>query len=340
MLPTFNELRDLIERNTTFVLTTHVNPDGDGLGSELAMFHFLVSIGKNPRIINHSATPENYLWMDPQGIIAAYDPDVHAGIISGSDVILILDTNQSNRLRSMEPSVLASRATKVVIDHHLEAQPFADLYLIDTDATSTGEIIFRLLTDISTQPLTGVMATALYAAIMTDTGSFRFPRTDADIHQIAATLLQYGVDPSAVYSNIYDTWTPGRMRLLGEMLDSMKTGYGGRLAYVVCTKKMFAATGTTEVETDNFTNYPMSVAGVRIGILVNELDDGVKVSFRSRGSIPVNELAKRFGGNGHLNAAGARIHGVTLAEILPRIVGEAEEFAMFEEPAFHRRSTP
>jgi phosphoesterase RecJ-like protein len=331
MLPPTHTLQALIERSSSFVLTTHVNPDGDGLGSELALFYFLISIGKNATIFNHSETPENYRWLDPAGDIRVYDEQADATVVERADVIIVVDTNQSSRVRSLEPALLRSRACRVVIDHHLEAQDFADHYFIDTDATSTGEIVYKLLGELGVSSFSRESATALYTAIMTDTGSFRYPRTDPEIHRIAARLLECGADPSEVYSRVFESWTPGRMRLLGEVLDSMKTVYEGRLAYAVCTRVMFNATGTTEVETDNFTNYPMSVGCVRVGILVNEVDDGVKVSFRSKGSIPINELAKEFGGNGHRNAAGARIHGVRLESILPELVAAAEKYANYPQ---------
>jgi phosphoesterase RecJ-like protein len=170
------------------------------------------------------------------------------------------------------------------------------------------------------------IARMLYAAIMTDTGSFRFPRTDPDIHRIAASLIEQGADPTEIYSNIYETWSPNRMRLLGEVLDTMKTRYNGKLAYLVCTQEMFQRTETTEVETDNFSTYPMNVKGVQVGILFNELPDGVKISFRSKGTIPANEMAKELGGNGHLNAAGVRLYNVNLEDVIEKAVHIAGKY--------------
>jgi phosphoesterase RecJ-like protein len=170
------------------------------------------------------------------------------------------------------------------------------------------------------------IAHPLYTAIMTDTGSFRFPRTDIETHQIIADLLQYDVDPTAVYSHVYESWSLGRMRLLGETLDSLKTEYDGKLAFMVCTQKMFENTETTEVETDNFTTYPMSIEGVKVGLLFNELEDGIKISFRSKGDIPINELAKEFGGGGHKNAAGARLFNVDLHETIKQVLLKVKKY--------------
>lgn len=326
MTATVEQIRRTLGAHETFVLTTHVNPDGDGLGSELALARFLEKSGKQVTVINHSPTPDNYRWLDPEGRIVQFLPERDRDALLNAGCIVVVDTNHPERLRSLHPFVTQSRAAKVVIDHHLDPHPFADEYLIDAAATSTGEIVYRLIAAIDATLFDREIAQSLYTAIMTDTGSFRYPRTRPETHEIAARLLSFGVDPTAVYVNVYENWTPGRMRLLGEVLDSMKTAYSGALAYVVCTQHMFRETGTTEIETDNFTTYPMSIQGVRVGILFNELKDGVKISFRSKGSIPINLLAKEFGGNGHLNAAGARLFNASLDETVRSVVEKAAHF--------------
>ncbi len=167
---------------------------------------------------------------------------------------------------------------------------------------------------------------ALYTAIMTDTGSFRYPRTDAGTHRIVSRLIECGADPPSIFSRVYETWTPGRMRLLGEALDTLSLSGGGAIATMLTTREMFARTGTTEVETDTFSTYPMNIRGVRIGILFTELADGVKISFRSKGAIPVNALAKEFGGNGHINASGARLHDVKLEAVVRDVLLAAGKY--------------
>lgn len=322
----FETFHPLVADRTNIVLTTHVNPDGDGLGSELGLARTLRQMGKAVSIINHSTTPENYLWMDPEHEIIAFSPERDRDLILNADAIIILDTNQPDRLRSLEPFVKQSTAIKLIIDHHLDPHPFADHYLIDDDATSTGELVYRVIVTLPGVLVNKEIATPLYTAIMTDTGSFRFPRTDAEIHHIAAHLLRAGADPTDAFVNVYENWTPSRMRLLGEVLDSIKTAFDGKVAYVVCTRKMFAETGTTAVETDNFTSYPMSIRGVQVGILFNELQNGVKISFRSKGTIPINQLAKEFGGNGHLNAAGARLFDVSIEDLVSKVIEQSGKY--------------
>ncbi len=321
----------ILTRARSAVLTTHVNPDGDGIGSELALAAWLAGGGCRAEIINHSPTPAVYRFLDPDARIGLYRPERDASLLAAADLVIVLDTNQPERLRSMEAAVLASPAVKICIDHHLEPHGFATHYVIDPEATSTGEIIYRILVQASGQHLAPSVAADLYCAIMTDTGSFRYPRVDPEIHRIAACLIESGADPVQIYTAVYEQWSNGRVHLLGQMLAEMGLSGGGRLAYATVTQEMLRATGTREEDTDNFTTYPMSVAGVAVGILFLELKDGVKISVRSRGEIPINELAKEFGGNGHKNAAGARLFGVTLAQVHQRVLAAADKYLAMQE---------
>jgi len=316
----FDTCKRIIEEKNNFVLTTHVNPDGDGLGSELALALFLKNYGKTVHILNHSATPPNYHFLDPRGEISQFDPSRHAEIVRQADVIFIIDTNHFTRLRSMEPYVRESKAIKVCIDHHLDKDGNADYYLIDEPATATAEIIYHLLQHLDDRKMNAEIARALYTAIMTDTGSFRFPKTDPEIHRVAAHLIELGADPSSIFQEVYEKGPVNTLQLLGLALANLKTVCDGKAAYMVVTRKMFEETGTEEYQTDNFIDYTMRIGGVQIGLLFNELHDGVKISFRSKGEIPVNELAKEFGGNGHLNAAGARLFNVKLDETIKAVL--------------------
>lgn len=316
----------VLTHNTSFVLTTHVNPDGDGLGSEVALGEWLAGHGKQVSILNYSPTPDFYLFLDPHKRIKHFNAAEDSATIATADVIVVMDTNHTDRLRAMQQPVEASRAVKICIDHHLDPQPFAQHYVLDDDATSTGEITYRLLVHLNGMNLSPLIAQALYCAIMTDTGSFRFPRVDAETHRIVAHLIECGADPVEIYHNVYEQWSPGRIQLLGDALASLQTAYGGKLAHITITQRDLERTGTTEVDTDNFTVHPMSVSGVVAGIFFLELKDGVKISFRSKGDIPINELAKEFGGNGHKNAAGARLYNCTLAETKARVVQAAAKY--------------
>jgi phosphoesterase RecJ-like protein len=325
MMPDIESVASLLRHHRTFVLTTHISPDGDGLGSEVALAEWLVDQGKSVSVLNHSATPDVYLFLDEHKRIRRFaTADLQA--LNDADIILVLDANHPERLASMTDHVLRSKAIKICIDHHLDAAPFADHYVIDDDATSTGEIIHRLLLRLGPDAISPLIARALYCAIMTDTGSFRYPRVDPEIHRIVAHLIECGADPVEIYHNVYDQWSPGRIKLLGETLAGLKTEIGGLLAHAAVTQDIMQRTGTTEADTDNFTTYPMSVAGVVAGILFVELKEAIKISFRSIGEIPINELAKEFGGNGHRNAAGARVFNRTLDDVRRNVLNAAAKY--------------
>jgi phosphoesterase RecJ-like protein len=309
-----------------FVLTTHVNPDGDAIGSEIALASWLTGRGKDVTIVNISTTPYVYRFLDPEGTIHVFDAGRDPGILRAADVIAVVDTNHPNRTGSMEPVITESPAVKICIDHHLDQGDFAQEYFIDTDATSTGELLYRLLDCEDDRNLSPVIAQALYCAIMTDTGSFRYPRVDADVHRIVARLIEGGADPVEIYRRVYDRWSDGRIRLLGEALSSLRLTGNGKVASITITRDMLRRTGTMEEDTDNFTTYPMSIDGVVIGMLFVEISEGLKISFRSRGEIPINLLAKEFGGNGHKNAAGARLVGMSVSSARETIVRAAEKY--------------
>lgn len=321
-----NTLLQFLQQHQRFVLTTHVNPDGDAVGSEIALGLWLQAQGKTVQIINHSATPFVYRFLDPEETIRVFDPGVDAATLEGTDAIILLDTNHVSRVMSMEPFVRKSPAQKICIDHHLDPEPFADIPVINPDATSTGEILYHFFQTAAAGPVSPRIAQSLYVAILTDTGSFRYPRVGAETHRMIARLIESGADPVELYNQVYNRWSPGRLRLLGEMLSHLETAYGGRLVHVTVTQEMLKHTGTLEEDTDNFTSYLMSMDGVVAGILFLELNQGFKISFRSHGDVPINELAQQFGGNGHKNAAGARFSDALLSEVRTAVVSAAEKF--------------
>ena len=317
--------RRLVDGGRKFVLTTHVNPDGDGLGCELALNRYLKKLGKESVILNHSETPSNHAFLDPENEIKKFEPERDTKTLLDADVLFALDMNNSSRLRSMENAFLESKARKAIIDHHLEAKDFVDYQMIDLESPATGEIIYKCLEGYDAGLLDKPIAEALYAAIMTDTGSFRFPRTDAEVHRIVAHLLELGVDPNYIYNNLYEQNSLGRTRLLGEVLASIRLAYDGRLSYFSITQEQLKRHGVSLDETDNFVNNAGTIAGVVVTIFFLELTNGVKISFRSKGDIPVNELAKLYGGGGHKNASGARLYDVQLDEVIRNVLRDAEK---------------
>jgi bifunctional oligoribonuclease and PAP phosphatase NrnA len=317
----------ILTDNQSFVLTTHLNPDGDGLGSQLALGEYLVSRGKSVRLINESPVPRHYTFLDKaSNRIEIYQPELHESIVKESDCIIILDTNHPARLGSMEEAVVKSRAVKLVIDHHLERDEFADHYLIDENATATGEIVYYLLKELTGGTFTDSIAVNLYTAIMTDTGSFRFPKTNSSTHTITADLLRYTVDPSDIYREVYERGPANRIVLLGKALATLETHHSGRLALMYVTKDIFEDTDTDLVETDGFVNYALQIDGVVIGVFLTENGNTVKLSFRGRGDVWVNKFAQEFGGNGHQHAAGATVKDGRLTVLAQEVIQKAPMF--------------
>ena len=308
------------------VLTTHVNPDGDALGSELALGRFLKGLGKDVTILNHDATPAAYQFLDEHGLLTQYDANRHADLVSNADAVVVLDANQISRIGSLEGPVSSCTAVKLCIDHHQDAQAFADIMIVDPHAAATAVLVYQLLVRMGGSSIGKHIADPLYVAIMTDTGSFRFPSTDASLHHIVAQLIVQGADPARLYQRVYEENPPRRIRLMGMVLATLETLADGRIAYLTATREMFSGTGTSESDTENFINHTLSIRGVVIGLMFTELPGLVKISFRSKGNIPVNKLAQQLGGNGHLNAAGARVGGEPLERVVPRVLEAATNF--------------
>jgi len=304
------------------VLTTHVNPDGDALGSEAAMFAFLSSRGVDVRIINADPVPENLSLLDDDSMFETWDAAAHRDVLLDADVILCLDFNQSDRVREMEESMLGGRGQRVVIDHHLHPRPFADGYLTVTEASSTAEIVYDILAHAGFD-IDRHTALALYVGIVTDTGSFRFERTTPRLHRIAADLLETGIEPMSIHRRIYDDYPIERTMLLGRILAGIERRCDGRASLLAVTREMFVETGTTVEDIENIVNYGLAIRGVGVTALLTQLDEGWKISFRSRGEIAVNDIAAEFGGGGHRLASGARVGNGDLGELKDRI---AERF--------------
>jgi phosphoesterase RecJ-like protein len=320
----FDLLKKVISDNNSFLITTHVNPDADALGSEIALYLILKELEKKTFIVNYSATPYNLLFLDKPGVIETYDEGKHNTIINSVDVLIALDFNKWDRTVKMKQALEQSTALKICIDHHLDPENFADHFFIDTNYSACGEIIYDFIKKTSIVKMTYALAYPLYAAIMTDTGSFRFERTTEGLHMIAAEMLKLGVIPGEVFDKIYDQSKFSKFKLLGRSLNTLKLF--GNVSYMILTQKDFVETGAEESDTDGFVNFALSVENVKIGILFVELKEGFKVSFRSKGNISVNQLAREYGGGGHTNAAGARFFKNNLNELLPEILNKAAEY--------------
>lgn len=328
-MPDFNKLKNILIEHNSFLLTTHVNPDADAIGSEIALYEILKKLGKKDvYIINASSTPYNLSFLDKENKVQQYETGRHTELIKSVDLLIGLDFNRSDRMTTMEKDFLNSKGFKITIDHHQDEENFTNESFVDPAYSATGQLIYDFIRETSAVELTYSIAYPLYAAIMTDTGSFRFERTTPEIHFIAADLISKGVNPTEVYDNIYDQSNFSKIKLLGRSINTLKLfGKKNQIGYMVITQEDFKSLNAFEQDTDTFVNFTLSVKGVKVGILFIELKDGFKISLRSKGKIPVNKLAAEFDGGGHTNAAGIRLRNKNMKDFIPLILSKAEEYS-------------
>jgi phosphoesterase RecJ-like protein len=303
----WTRLREIIESHSRFLITTHVRPDGDALGSELAMAALLAQKNKQFCIVNASSMPPRYKFMDPSRLVRHFPKETTTAQLDAVEVVLILDTSSWVQLGTMADFVRGTGAKKVIIDHHVSEDDMGAEVFKDTAASACGTLVAEAVDPLSCTMTTQV-AEPLFVAIATDTGWFRFSSTDGRTLRIAARLIEAGVSVDRLYRAIYEEGTLARLRLLGHTLESMRVVCNGRVAYSVVRLADLVASGAVPQDSEDLVNYTLSMNGVELGLLfVEQQSDSVKVSFRAKGGIDCSEIAGRFGGGGHRAAAGATL---------------------------------
>ena len=322
--------REAIERlmgrltpGMTVALSTHINADGDGCGSEVAFAHLLAQRGVTARIVNPTPWPSMFAFL-LNGIEDASPKGVAA--LVGIDALIVLDINDVRRVGVLADKVRTLTVPIGVIDHHVAGDvPISDLVVADTKACATGEMVFDVATTLGLE-ITPAIAQALYCAILTDTGSFRFSNTSPRAHAIAAVLLAAGVDPEEMYRRIYAQVSVGRMELLRDALGSLETDRELGMSWISVEAGVMDKYDVTSEELDGIVEHPRSIAGTRLALFFRDLGHGkVKVSFRSTGSVDVQKLASKYGGGGHAKASGALLTG-SLIETRDRVVSDARAY--------------
>ena len=300
----YGRLLGLLDRYHNFALSTHINPDGDAIGSELSLYFFLRQLGKSVRMFNTDAVPVNYRFLPSWESIE----DSHSVGTYRPEVLVVLDASTLERIGNMLSEILLPTHTLVNIDHHATAEAFGDVNLIDPSASSTSEIVYTLIKHHQT-PICEACALCLYTGLMFDTGCFRYSNATAETHRIAAELIEIGdFAPDKVYRYVYEHIPVSKIRLLSEILRTLQVTDDGKIASVYATQAMFQKTGTTPEAVEGVVNQIQVIAGVEVALCMCELTDGsTKVSLRSQGQVDVSELASEFEGGGHSRAAGCRI---------------------------------
>jgi len=307
-------------------LSTHINADGDGCGSEVGMARLLRARGLRPVIVNPTPWPDAFRWLlgDTNGV-----PDVEeasargAAALREADLLLVLDISDVQRLGNLADAVRAFAGPKLVIDHHIPgAEAPGSVVVSDTAACATGELVYDLARVIGAE-LTREIAEPLYVAILTDTGGFKFSNTSPRCHAVAAQLLAAGLEPEAIYRRVYASVPVGKLRLLQEALATLDVDPAIGLAWIATDAGAMERHGVKGEDLDGIVEHPRSIAGTRLALFFRDLGHGkVKVSFRSTGDVDVNALARQFGGGGHAKASGALIPG-SLDAVRERVIAAA-----------------
>ena len=305
-------------------LSTHINADGDGCGSEAALVRLLAQRGIEAWVVNPTPWPAmfDFLLGDDVRDRSAEG----AAALREADVLMVVDISDVKRLGALADAVRTLDVPKLVIDHHVATdEPAGTIVFSDTSACATGELVFDLAVTLGLE-ITEPVARALYAAILTDTGGFRFSNTTPRAHAVAARLLAAGVDPEAMYRRVYASVPFGKLQLLREALETLAVDESIGLAWISVPAGALEQHQLRSEDLEGLVEHPRSIVGTRLALFFRDLGHGkVKVSFRSTGDVDVNAFARRFGGGGHAKAAGALIPG-RLDEVRERVIREARAY--------------
>lgn len=306
-----------VRRHQRFLITTHVRPDGDALGSQLALASALEKLGKKVHRVIASPLPARYRHIDPNLQIEKFaHPGEH---LLACDAIIVVDTGTWNQLGNLADFVRNSAAEKFVIDHHQTQDNLGGDRLVDTGAEACGRLVKDAIGALDV-PIDAALAELLFLAISTDTGWFRHSNASAETFRTAGDLVANGANPTRTYERIYESHTLPRLHLIGLALNRLVTFADGKVAATEVYLSDYTATGAVPLDTEDLINYPRSLAGVEIALLfIEQPEGGIKVSFRSRSAIDVARLAEQFAGGGHQRAAGATVAG-TLVEVRDRVL--------------------
>ena len=317
-----HEVAQLLKPGCRVALTTHVNADGDGCGSEVALWHLLKAQGVDVVLANPTPYPERYRFL-LNGIEDADKTSRAVRQLDDADVVVALDISDLGRLGNLAQRISERGVPVACIDHHVSGGVLPPgPRMIDPEACATGELVYDLGRSLD-WPFSPEIARALYVAILTDTGGFRFSNTSARTLRIAAELIDLGTDPEQIYRDVYAQEPEGRIRLLAELADTLVVEQELGLAWLTVPRGALERYNLGGDDLEGIVELPRSIRGTRLALLFRPLANGrIKVSFRSVGNVSASGLAEQFGGGGHLKAAGASVEG-DLAEVQRRVLGAA-----------------
>ncbi|MDW7690490.1 DHH family phosphoesterase [Flammeovirgaceae bacterium SG7u.111] len=319
----FEALKELLDQPRKIVIFPHRKPDADALGASLALAAFLNKKGHEATVISPTDYPDFLNWLPGNECVLVYEGNntKAENLISESDVLFCLDFSSLDRIDNLGPIVAKSTATKVLIDHHLGKEDFADFELWNPKSAATAELVFdfiNLFGDSNAIDLP--MAQCIYAGIMTDTGSFKYSSTSGKTHTIIADLLDRGLKQEEIHRNIFDVNTENRIKFLGYALnEKLVILHEYKTAYIAITAEELVRFQLKTGDTEGLVNYPLSIQGIKLAVLFTDRSEHISMSFRSVGDFSVSEFANaHFNGGGHKNASGAAVKNMTLDEVVER----------------------
>ena len=322
-------LSDLLSSPRKIVITTHANPDGDAIGSSLGLWWLLIRQGHEVKVITPNQWDHFLAWLPGAGSMLNSYRDMKRAekLFNDADVVFCLDFSASRRVGDLEKILTNAPGTKVMVDHHLDPEDWADLLFHVNGISSTAELIYRLAVQMNWgDQIDQWVSECLYTGLMTDTGSFRHPTTTADVHRIVADLVDTGINVGRIHNLVYDQYSETRLRFLGHLLKERLVVIPRlRTAYMVITIEDIRNFKVKSGDTEGVVNYTLSLKGVNFGVLMKETPEGTKLSFRSIGSFPCNDFAGHFNGGGHHNASGGKLMA-SLAETEKKFLGLLDEY--------------
>ena len=309
---------DVLRIYSNFLITTHVNPEGDALGSQLALAQLLEAMGKKAIMLNEHKVPYVYDFMPKSGQIRTrIDKNLDY------DIAVVMDCPTMERIGRVNEALKEGKMI-LNIDHHVSNAKFGKVNWINEKASSCGEMVYTLFKELDCK-IDKDIAVNLYTAILTDTGSFKYTNTTSQTHRIAGELIDYGLNVYAIQKSIYERRTLNELKLLGLALSDMQTEAEGKIAYFAVTRKMIGDAGIELKGTEEFVNFPRSLDNVEVALFFREEKEGsVHVSFRSKSELDVSRIATSLGGGGHAKAAGCLIKG-TMEEVKQRVLAEVKK---------------
>ena len=317
----WDAVHNVIKNATSIMLTTHENPDGDGLGAESGLYYHLKEQNKDVRIINYSPLPREYKYLNSDNIFECYDNESHDDWIKDIDLAIVFDVGDFLRIRTLVNTIEKYDIETMNIDHHPHPDDNVFTYnLVNLSAAATGCMVYDYLKVVRDKPISKNSLLGIYTAMMTDTGCFRYSNTDNKCHEIAIECLNIGIETHKIYQHIYENSTRSRIKLMGEFLSNLKYELDGTFAWFIISNEMMKVANATRSDVDGFTDMVRTISGVEVSLMIfQQNDSSCRINFRSKGRYSVNDIAKELGGGGHAFAAGAVVNG-SLKDVSSEVV--------------------